>query len=83
MLIITYEVQLEDLGQDLLSIITDDKGMVLETRPFHTDLYKGALIPIEQQVIGEECMIHNPPHIEYGFLKYKVLSITPIDRSTI
>jgi len=37
------------------------------------------LTPISQQKIGDLCMIHHLPHIEYGYLKYKVLAIKEIN----
>lgn len=74
-----YKVSLEDKGQDLLHLITDEDGQVLEaTTPFLTSIYKGAFIPIEQQVIGTACMIHNPPHQNFGFLKYKAIAIVDL-----
>jgi hypothetical protein len=73
-----FKINLEDKGQDLLFIITNENGQILETGPFHTALYKGGYVPISQQKIGEPCMIHRPPHIEYGFLKYNVESIEKI-----
>jgi len=76
-----FKVSLEDKGQDLLHFITDDDGVVLEVKPsfgIQSELYKGAIIPIDLQVIGERCMIHHPPHIEFGYLKYNVESITDV-----
>lgn len=71
-----YVVSLEDNGQDLLSFLVDGCGRILESRPFHTGLYKGGYIPLESQKIGELCMMHNPPYINFGFLKYNVTKIT-------
>lgn len=70
-----FKIQLEDKGQDLLTFITDEKGQIIEVGPFHKTLYKGGYIPLESQKIGEPCMIHHPPQINYGFLKYKVEGI--------
>lgn len=74
-----YQIELEDKGQDFLRFITDDKGIVIEALPYQTDVWKGALIPIKQQKIGDLCMLHNPPRIEYGYLRYKVLAIKEIN----
>lgn len=68
-------VKLEDNGQDFLEFITSDAGIILESRPFQTDIWKDGIIPILQQEIGSDLMIHKPPHIIYGFLKHKVISI--------
>lgn len=69
-------IDLEDLGQDLLTIFTDENGIILETEPFHSELYKGGYIPLTSIQIGEQCMIHHPPNINYGFLKYKITNIS-------
>lgn len=74
-----YKITLEDKGQDFLRFITDDKGIVIEALPYQTDVWKGALIPIAQQEIGDLCMIHHPPRIEYSYLRYKVLDIKEIN----
>ncbi|MEN6622735.1 MAG: hypothetical protein ABFD50_14445 [Smithella sp.] len=71
-------IELEDKGQDLLYFITDENGVIEEAGPYHNELYKGATIPLEMQEIGDLCMMHNPPHINYGYLQYKVESITEI-----
>ena len=71
-----FKIELEDKGQDLLYFITDKDGKILDAHPFHSKLYKGGYIPLESQTEGDFCMIHNPPYIHYGFLKYKVKSIT-------
>ena len=74
-----YKITLEDNGQDLLTITTDSKGMILECFPYHTSLYAGGYIPIRSQKIGEKCMIYKPPTINFGFLKYKVEKIEEIN----
>lgn len=74
-----YEITLEDKGQDFTKLITDKDGIVFKAEPYQTELWKGALIPISQQKIGELCMIHHLPHIEYGYLKYKVLDIKELN----
>jgi len=67
-----YRISLEDKGQDLLYFITDANGFVLEAHPFHSKLYEGAYLPLDSLVIGEPCMIHHPPKIEFGVLNYNV-----------
>ncbi|MDG6896394.1 hypothetical protein [Volucribacter amazonae] len=67
-----YEITLEDKGQDFTILKTDEKGIVIAVEPFQTEIWKGASIPISKQKIGDLCMIHHLPHIEYGYLKYKV-----------
>lgn len=74
-----YEIELEDEGQDFTKLKTDEKGIVIASEPYQTEVWKGALIPIAQQEIGGLCMIHHFPHIEYGYLKYKVLTIKEIN----
>lgn len=73
-----FKIELEDKGQDLLYFKTDETGKILEAGPYHNELYKGGYIPLESQKEGELCMMHNPPHINFGFLKYKVESIKEI-----
>ena len=71
------KVELQDKGQDLLYFLVDEETCKIEEAgPFHNDLYKGGYIPLDTQRVGEKCMIHHPPHFEYGFLKYNVESIT-------
>ncbi|MFC1118111.1 hypothetical protein ACFGY2_11620 [Pasteurella multocida] len=70
-----YEIILEDKGQDFTRFRTDKNGVIIEAIPFQTDVWKGGMIPIKQQKLGEYCMIHHSPHIEFGFLKYKVIGI--------
>ncbi|QOF67315.1 hypothetical protein IFE17_09810 [Actinobacillus sp. GY-402] len=74
-----YEITLEDKGQDFLSFKTDINGIVIAAEPFQTNVWRGALIPVEQQKIGDLCMIHHLPHIKYGYLRYKVLAIKKIN----
>jgi hypothetical protein len=73
-----FIVELEDLGQDFLQFTTDNEGVIITAEPFRTDLWKGGIIPINQQEIGDLCMMHKPPNIVFGFLKYKVISIKPL-----
>ncbi|MGV4439904.1 hypothetical protein EDM00_11505 [Ornithobacterium rhinotracheale] len=71
-------IELEDKGQDFTKIICDKRGIILETRPFQTEMWKGGIIPIREEelfAIDKECPIHKPPIINYGFLKYKIKNI--------
>ena len=71
------KVELEDQGQDLLYfLVNEETCKIEEAGPFHNDLYKGGYIPLESQKVGKGCMIHHPPRFNFGFLKYKVKSIT-------
>lgn len=74
-----YMIELEDKGQDFTNLITDADGVVMATYPFQTSVWKGAVIPIDMLVIGEPCLIHHPPRIIFGFLKYKVVSIDKME----
>ena len=68
-------IDLEDSGQDFLTIITDAEGLVVETRPFQTNIWKGAYIPIESigmMAPGQPLPIHKPPHIKHGYLKHRI-----------
>ena len=75
------KITLVDEGQDLLYLIVDIDGTVVDAGPFHSKLYVGGEIPIEEPdlfYVGGELPIHNPPHIEFGFLKYKIQSIKEV-----
>lgn len=48
---------------------------MIAAEPYQTDVWKGALMPINLQKVGELCKIHHPPHINYDYLEYKVLEI--------
>lgn len=73
-----FKVELEDRCQDLLSFTVNEKCEIIDCVSFGPKIYIGGYIPIEQQKIGEPCMIHHPPHIEFGFLKYNVVSISEV-----
>jgi len=51
------------------------EGTKRPLKPFHKALYKGGYIPLGMQEVGKPCMIHHPPLINYGFLKYNVEGI--------
>ena len=73
-----YLVELEDNGQDFLKFTTDESGTIVKTEPFQGEAWNGGYIPIESQQVGEMCMMHKPPHINYGFLKHRVEKITAL-----
>ncbi len=73
-----YIVELEDNGQDFLQFTTDSKGVIVKTEPFQGEVWSGGYIPIESQGVGDYCMMHKPPHFNYGFLKHRVTKITEI-----
>ena len=71
-------IEIEDKGQDFTTIITDSDGVIVETRPFQTQFWKGGAIPIQDKdmfKVGELLPINHPPHINYGFLRYKIEGI--------
>ncbi len=68
-------IDLQDKGQDFLTMITDEDGTVIETRPFQTSVWAGAFIPINDKKMmkpGQPLPIHKPPHIKFGFLKHNI-----------
>lgn len=72
------KITLEDKGQDFTTLYTDDKGVVIDTKPLQAHIWRGAIIPIndlELFDVGQPLPIHHPPHINYGFLKYKIQKI--------
>lgn len=75
-----YKIILEDKGQDLLAFITNENGQIEREEPLNRGLYTGGYIPIKGiQELNKPCMIHHPPRINYGFLKYKVEKIEEIN----
>ncbi len=76
------KITLEDCGQDFLELYVDSIGKVIEAAPFQSSAWVGATIPIWSDDIvkvGELCPIHKPPHINFGFLKYKIESIEEVE----
>ena len=73
-----FIIELEDNGQDFLSFETDVIGIIIKTEPFQGDVWNGGLIPVHSQNENELCMMHKPPHYNYGFLKHKVKKITEL-----
>lgn len=76
------KITLEDKGQDMFELYVNDECEVIAAAPFQSSVWVGATIPvtIEGMVrIGELCPIHNPPHINFGLLKYKVEKIERVE----
>lgn len=71
-------IELEDKGQDFFQMVLNEYGIVVRTEPFQTDIWAGAYIPIEDLKVGDLCLIHHPPHIVFGALKYKIKNIKPL-----
>lgn len=72
------KITLEDRGQDFTTLYTDEQGIVTDVQPFQAHIWRGAIIPVydtEMFRVGERLPIHHPPHIEYGFLRYKIQKI--------
>ncbi|WP_264520363.1 hypothetical protein [Flavobacterium sp. N1994] len=75
-------ITLEDNGQDFLTVVTDEHGKIVETRPFQTDIWKGGIVPItslEMMAPGQPMPLHKPPHINYGFLKHRIEKVYTSD----
>ena len=72
------KITIEDNGQDFLEFICDENGKIIETLPFQGDIWNGGYIPIvdgSMVKVGENCPIHKPPHIRFGFLTHKIEKI--------
>lgn len=61
-----------------MRFVTDKDGVIQDAEPLQGHIWKGALIPVKQQQLGELCMLHKPPQIEYGYLNYKVIKMEVI-----
>ena len=75
------KISIEDLGQDFTALYINEKGIVIDAKPFQAALWRGAIIPIHDTTlckVGEHLPIHCPPHIEYGFLRYKITKIEQV-----
>ena len=76
------KITLEDNGQDFLELYVDDKGKVIDAQPFQGSIWAGAMIPLgigDMVEPGKLLPIHNPPHIEYGFLKHKIEKVEEVE----
>lgn len=80
------KITLEDQGQDLLELYVSEDEVVIDALPFQGHIWKGAMIPISDESmvkVGARCPIHNPPYIEYGFLKYNIEAIEEIEQKVL
>lgn len=76
------KITLEDNGQDFLELYVSKSGEVVDAKPFQGSIWRGAYIPVDNKdmvKIGDQCPIHNPPHIIYGWLKHKIVRIEQVD----
>lgn len=67
-------IHLEDQGQDLLRLVTEN-DLVVEEQPFNRGIFTGGYIPSLQIEIGSPCPMHCPPSLVFGYLKYNVEKI--------
>lgn len=80
------KITLEDKGQDCLELFVDSNGVVIDTHPFQASIWAGAVVPIGvagMVEVGVECPIHHPPHIVFGYLKYRIEAIETVEYDTI
>jgi hypothetical protein len=80
------KITLEDHGQDFLELYVSEDEVVIDARPFQGHIWKGAMIPIRDKnmvKVGARCPIHDPPHINYGFLKYNIEAIEEIEEKVL
>lgn len=75
------KITLEDKGQDILWLIIDD-SVVVNAGPYQWHLWEGATIPMSMVKVGQPCPVHHPPHIKFGFLKYRVEKIEEVESQT-
>lgn len=76
------KITLEDKGQDVLMLFVNSNGVVIDAKPFQASVWAGAVVPIGvagMVKVGAECPIHNPPHIVFGHLKYRVEAIETVE----
>ena len=75
------KIHLEDNGQDLLWLLCNEYGDIVDAGPFQTDIWVGGTIPIwEHELLaeGKPCPIHSA-YITQGYLKHKIEKIEVID----
>lgn len=76
------KITLEDKGQDVLALFVDSNGVVIDAKPFQSSVWNGAIVPIGvagMVKVGVECPIHNPPHIIFGCLKYRIEAVETVE----
>lgn len=70
------KITLEDNGQDLLWLVINELGFVIDAGPYQKSVWMDAYIPTDELLaVGKYCPIHHPPIIRFGFLSHKVESI--------
>lgn len=69
------KITLEDKGQDLLWLKVNEDGFVEKAGPFQDSMWREAFIPYWSTRVGQFCPIHQPPFINFGYLRYKIVSI--------
>ncbi len=75
------KIYLEDNGQDLLWLLCDEYGTIVDVGPFQKRYWMGGIIPIwddEMVKVGEPCPIHSA-FIRQGYLKHKIEKIEIIE----
>lgn len=75
------KITLEDNGQDLLWLLCDEYGTVVNAGPFQSTIWSDATIPIWDNKlvrVGEPCPIHTGM-IMQGYLKHKIEKIEIIE----
>lgn len=76
------KITLEDCGQDFTTFYTDEYGRVMDAQPYQASIWQGAIIPVEDPdmfKVGQPLPIHHPPHIMWGFLRYRIQNIEYIE----
>lgn len=71
------KIYLEDNGQDLLWLLCDEYGTIVDVGPFQKRYWMGGIIPIWDNELfreGEPCPIHIGM-IMHGYLKHKIEKI--------
>ncbi len=77
------KITLEDCGQDFTTFYTNEDGIVIDAQPFLSEIWRGAIIPVRDPdlfELGKQLPIHHPPHIMWGFLKYRIAEIEYINQ---
>lgn len=76
------KITLEDNGQDFRELYVDKAGYVIDAKPFQCSVWRGAYIPVDNKNmvrVGDQCPIHNPPYITFGWLKHRVEKIEQVE----
>lgn len=76
------KITLEDRGQDFTTLYTDENGMVVDAQPYQANIWRGAMIPVNDPgmfEVGQPLPIHHSPHIMWGLLRYRIQKIEHIE----